>query len=115
MNLVLSYVWQAASPRLIEIIPLMCTPAVGGQHPVFPLPSPLRGHYWGHSWEHHWGTVGTIGALLGAAAAAEGLMGLAVGSPLVSILGPLRAHHMGGHNVMAWWLQHPLLVWQVTF
>ena len=34
--------------------------------------------------------------------------GLAVGTPFVSILSSLRAHHPGGHNVMAWWLQYPL-------
>ena len=42
------------------------------------------------------------------AAVADCQMGLAVGSPFISILSSLRAHHPGGCNVMAWWLQHPL-------
>lgn len=43
MNLVLSYVWQAASPRLIEIIPLMCTSALWDQCPVFSHPESPQG------------------------------------------------------------------------
>ena len=59
---------------LIESIPLMCTLAIQGQYPAFLHPE------------------SPSGSLLGVAAVAEGL---GAGSPFVSILNSLRAHHLG--------------------
>ena len=60
---------------LTEIIPLMCTLAMCSQYPVLSHPESPQGASWGV-------TVVTEG--------------LAVGSPFVSILSSLRAHHRGG-------------------
>ena len=58
---------------LSEIIPLMCNSAIYGQYPVFSHPQSPQG------------------AELGINAMAEGL---AVGSPFVSTLSCLKAHHV---------------------
>ena len=60
---------------IIEIIPLICASAIWGQYPILSHPDSPQD------------------AGFGLAAVAESL---AVGSPFVSILSPLRAHHRGG-------------------
>ena len=72
---------------LSEIIPLLCNIVICGRYPVFSHPESSQG------------------AELGVNATAEGL---AVGSPFGATLSSLKAHHLGGYDVMAWWLQRPL-------
>ena len=69
--------------------------------------------YWNCSFDKHLGYLGPVscfspswiplGYTVGVTVVVEGL---AVGSPFVSILSSLRAHHLGA--VVAWWLQYPL-------
>ena len=65
---------------LSEIIPFLCNLAICGQYPVFSHPESPQG------------------AELGVNELDEGLT---VGSPFVSTLSSLKAHHLGGYNVMA--------------
>ena len=75
---------------LTEIIPLTYSSAIWGQYPHFlMLSAPTGGDC--SSW-------------------------LLYGRHPVSILKSLRAHLQGSCNVMAWQLQHPLLlIWEATF
>ena len=46
----LFYVWVMQESGFTDLIPLMCTSAVWGQHPMFSHPEFPQGSPWGHGY-----------------------------------------------------------------